>query len=164
MNGKSLEEVRAIARSVGLKVHHKSTIESLTRQINAQSASTKSAAGLQEPMHHIAETNVEPTTIHSQEAILTLLKPFLEREYANGNQFTATFPVNKDNGHPDNTVIIKVVNENGRTQVEESIHMSTKLRVIKIKAEHVAAGRRVLRGHDTFDKGVGRGYADTVLA
>jgi hypothetical protein len=138
LSDKSLTELRNIATRMNIKWHHRAKAETLINAI------TKARPVNPQPMHHKAETPVQPTITNTEDDIRQVMQPFLAKE-----GFLLNFP-------GDGTWIIQYKG------AEESGNCSIPLRVIRNKAENVSRGRRVLK---TMGKDHMNGtYADTILA
>lgn len=128
MNIDNIEQARDLAKKMGLRVHHKSSMPTIIKQImEAQKAP------IAKPMEHKAEKAVTPEITNTEEQVLEAIKPYLTVD-----GFTAQFL-------SDNTWVFK------RGKAEDSGNMSIPLRVIRMKAENVSRGTRQLRGFKDSD-------------
>lgn len=128
MNIENIEQARDLAKKMGLRVHHKSSMPTIIKQImEAQKVP------ITKPMEHKAEKAVTPEITNTEEQVLEAIKPYLTVD-----GFTAQFL-------PDNTWVFK------RGKAEDSGNMSIPLRVIRMKAENVSRGTRQLRGFKDSD-------------
>lgn len=143
LHNKTEEELRGIAKELGIKVHHLAKSDTIIKQIEKQQPHRVEAAD--EKFLHKAEMASKPEIIHTEEEVLKFIKPVTDRI---GEDFKVTFP-------KDNTWIFEC-----RGAVDSG-HMSASPRLIKIKAEMVSRGARRLRklDHDASD----RSYAGAVL-
>ncbi len=140
----SREELVNIAKSLGIKPHHKAKEESLIYQIMQQPEYARD-----DVMKHRAERAVAPTIHYTEEQVKEAIKPFLAKE-----GFTATFP-------GDGTWIFRCLG------AEDSGTLSQPIRTIVQRAQYVSRGRFALRTRSEFDRGSAQGknaYTNVVLS
>jgi hypothetical protein len=135
--GKTREELVKIAQDLNIKVHHKARPETIINQI------TEYAQPKRDKMQHVAATPVAPVYNNTPEDIRTACQAFIDKGVE------VTFP-------DDGTWIAKYKG------AEESGNCAIPLRVIKMKIQSVAQGKRGLPNMGR-DGTYGNSYADTIL-
>lgn len=135
LKSRDVKALRLLAAQHSIKTHHKHTAETIAKLI-VEHVTAKPVHG-QNAMKHAAEKpSKPPLIINTEEQVREALGPMLQKD-----GFIATFP-------GDDTVIFKCKG------AEESIHLSSELRWIKIKAESVSRGARLPRAiKDTLHGG-----------
>lgn len=138
LQGKTPDELRAIAVSLKIRPHPRAKAETLINQILQQPQAYVANA-----MEHKAVAPAKPVHNNTPDMVLDAIKPFSAKD-----GFIAEFP-------DDGTWVFKYKG------AEESGNLAIPLRVIKMKAENVSKGRRapLSMGRD----GQYKGYADTIL-
>ena len=131
LKNKSKEELRTLAVQCGLEPHPRMKEETLIKMIIDSAANPKPP----EDLKHPAERKKEPEAIHTEEEVRELVKQFAAKD-----GYQLTFP-------GDDTVIFKYKG------AEDSCHLSSTLRNIKMRAESVSNGERKMR---TIDLGGGK--------
>lgn len=125
LKSRELPDLRKLAAQYGIPTHHRQKAETIAKMIVEHLMNKPK----EDPMKHPAEQpDKPPTHICTEDEVRAACAKSLEK-----TGFTITFP-------GDETVIFKC------RGAEESIHLSTVLRVIKSKAEGVSLGARNLRG------------------
>lgn len=118
LEGKTLDEIRAIADKLNIKYHHRALADTIAAQIRQQGV-----AAVDDAMKHPAQKDVvKPVKFNTQEEILEAIDVFVKK----GVQITF------DEDEKTCTMRYK-----GR---EECVNMSVPLRILKTKAENVARG------------------------
>lgn len=137
------DQVRSIALSLNIKPHPRAKKETIARQIIQQPSAQQSEA-----MKHVAELPQAAPDMNTPEQVTAAIAKYAKEGFE-----------------------VKFLDNNSTWNfkykgAEDSGHMSTKLRLIVQRAEYVSKGRRAVIGHNTseFDRGLYKGYADTVLA
>lgn len=146
----SREELVKLAVSQGVqRIHHKAKPETIIKQI-LESVQAKPVV---EEKHKAQEPKI--AVFHSKEDFEKILQPLKARAPA----LEWTFDDGED--ETDKTITLRCKG------AEDCFNMSVGLRWFKVRANIVAQGRGVLRGHDSFEKGnaVGKNaYTNVVLA
>ncbi len=142
LTGKSLEELRTIAKQLNINPHHNAKAETIAYQIMQQPQSALKAA--MDPMEHKAAQPQAPVIVNTVESIRAAISEFLKKE-----GFVADFP-------GDDTWIFRYKG------AEDSGNISIPLRVIKQRATIVARGAARLKsmGRDNTYPG---SYTDNIL-
>lgn len=125
LKSRDIKELRKLAAQYGIKTGPRSKADSIAKKIFEFVANPPKVEATKHPAEQKAP---EPTSINTEDQVREAVKLCLEKP-----TFIAEFP-------GDNTVIFRY------RGAEESIHLSTVLRVIKSKAEGVARGATALRG------------------
>lgn len=112
-------DLRLLAAQYGIKTHHKAKAETIAKLIVEHISKPKA-----EMLHPAEVKSQEPPPVHTEEAVRAKLKTLAEKQ-----GFTMEFP-------GDDTVIFKY------RGAEESVHLSTIMRVIVNKAQNVSMGAR----------------------
>lgn len=115
----SREQLIEIAEKLKIKVHHKAKDETIIMKIMQQPVAYQAAA-----MSHPAEAPVAASLTNTPEQVMEAIRPYAEKE-----GFEAKFP-------GDGTWVFSYKG------VSESGNLSIPLRVIKMKAESTARGKR----------------------
>ena len=129
LKNKSVEELRTLAVQCGLEPHHRMKAETLVKMIIDHATNPPKP----EELKHPAEKVKLPTVIHTEEEVRELVKQYAEKE-----GYQVTFP-------GDDTVIFKYKG------AEDSCHLSSTPRNIKMRAETVSHGERKIRTVDLGD-------------
>lgn len=118
LKSRDIKELRTLAAQYSIPTHHRMKAETIAKLI-VEHVTVKPHG---QDMKHAAEKSKKPMIINTEEQVREAIASYLRKE-----GYTATFP-------GDDTAIFKYKG------AEESIHLSTELRWIKIKAETVARG------------------------
>jgi hypothetical protein len=116
---RDVKDLRMLAAQYGIKVHHKAKAETIAKLI-VEHVTEKP----KESLKHVAEKPKPAEVIHTPEEVNEVIKAFSAKE-----GYVVEYP-------GDDTWIFKYKG------AEESGHMSTPLRVIRMKAESVSRGAR----------------------
>lgn len=138
---KTEKQLRAIAKELKVKLHHRAGTRSIIQQIRKQQKHRVEAAAVIQADHE--QRLAEPKLSNSEDDILQAIAPYTKIE-----GFIAEFP-------KDGTWIFTC------RGAQDSGSMDIPLRIIKNKAMYVSKGRRVLRslGRDPADQT----YAGTIM-
>lgn len=126
LKSRDIKELRLLAAQHGIKTGPRSKAETIAKQI--VEAITITPQNVEQVLRHPAEEPRPAVNLNDEETIRETLKTIIAKP-----GFTIEFP-------GDNTCIFKC------RGAEESIHMSSPLRVIKSKAEGVSRGATRPRG------------------
>lgn len=132
LKSRPVEDLRLLAAQYGIKTHHRAKAETIAKLI-VEHATTPVKPSV-DAMKHPAEQTKAPPPVNTQDAVLAAVNHLVTKP-----GFTATFP-------GDDTVVFKYKG------AEESVHLSTIMRVIRTRAQFVAEGAknpRVLRDSQT---------------
>ncbi len=128
LKSRPIEDLRLLAAKYSIKTHHRAKAETIAKLIVEHITAKPS-----DTLKHVAETPKAPIVIHTQEQINEVIAPFAKKE-----GYVVQYP-------GDDTVILKYKG------AEESLHMSSGLRVIRMKAESVSKGARKIHMIDIGD-------------
>lgn len=124
---RDIKDLRVLAAQYSIPTHHRAKAETIAKLIIEHITTKIPQIQPQDSMKHPAEQPQANMAVNSEEAVRGAIKKYLENE-----KFTATFP-------GDDTVIFKC------RGAEESVHLSTIMRVIVSKAQSVSVGARNMR-------------------
>lgn len=122
LKSRDIKDLRVLAAQYSIKTHPKHKAETIAKLIVEHVQAKPKAT---EAMKHPAEQPVKAAlVIHTQEEVDQIVAPFAKKD-----GFQSIYP-------GDDTVIFKYKG------AEESLHLSTSLRTIRMKAESVSKGAR----------------------
>lgn len=138
LKSRPIADLRLLAAKYSIKTGPRSKVETIAKLIVEHiTAPVKTS----EQLKHVAELPKSPMVVHTEEQVRQAIAAYLAKD-----GYLATFP-------GDDTVIFRYKG------AEESIHLSSALRVIKMKAETVSRGARKaitvknMDGHDVMMAG-----------
>lgn len=158
LEDKSLDELRAMADTLGVTYHHKTGAETLRAKINQQQASRVGVAA--EALLHPAELPQPVKDVSTEDQVMKLVRPMLAARPGLQIRF-----VDEPEGHQTWHARFRYKGEEGRGPwKEDSGPMDMPLRSIRDKIEMVSQPVRVAGTLNREFDGGGEKYSDNVLA